>query len=100
MKRLSLLSRISRISAAAVILATAIGIAFAGTNYVPPFGTWVRLSETPILSPREHGFEAAGVFNPAVVMHGDEFVMLYRAQDTSGTSRLGFATSKDGVHFT
>jgi len=26
--------------------------------------------------------------------------MLYRAQDTKGTSRLGYATSKDGVHFT
>jgi predicted GH43/DUF377 family glycosyl hydrolase len=26
--------------------------------------------------------------------------MLYRAQDASGTSRLGYASSKDGVHFT
>lgn len=26
--------------------------------------------------------------------------MLYRAQDQSGTSRLGYATSRDGVHFT
>jgi predicted GH43/DUF377 family glycosyl hydrolase len=29
-----------------------------------------------------------------------EFVMLYRAQDRSGTSRLGYATSHDGIHFT
>jgi len=26
--------------------------------------------------------------------------MLYRAQDTAGTSRLGYAESKDGIHFT
>ena len=25
--------------------------------------------------------------------------MLYRAQDRNGTSSLGYATSKDGIHF-
>src|SRR5260370_9128007 len=29
-----------------------------------------------------------------------KFVMLYRAQDTAGTSRLGYAESTDGIHFT
>jgi len=28
-----------------------------------------------------------------------KFVMLYRAQDHSGTSSLGYATSSDGIHF-
>jgi predicted GH43/DUF377 family glycosyl hydrolase len=33
-------------------------------------------------------------------MHGGKFVMLYRAQDKAGTSRLGYAESSDGIHFT
>ncbi len=33
-------------------------------------------------------------------MHDGKIVMLYRAQDQQGTSRLGYAESTDGVHFT
>ncbi len=65
----------------------------------PPFGQWHRLSANPILQPRGSGFESAGVFNPAVIARGNEIVMLYRAQDHAGTSRIGYATSSDGVHF-
>jgi predicted GH43/DUF377 family glycosyl hydrolase len=65
-----------------------------------PFGLWNRASQTPILSPQGDGWESAGVFNPAVVMHDGKFVMLYRAQDKQGTSRLGYAESADGIHFT
>jgi predicted GH43/DUF377 family glycosyl hydrolase len=66
----------------------------------PPFGKWTRLSAEPILSPSGDGFESAGTFNPAVVEKDGKFVMLYRAQDRSGKSSLGYATSSDGVHFT
>ena len=73
----------------------------AQSAYQPRLGPFVRLNESqPILSPRGDGFEAAGVFNPAVVKDGDRFVMLYRAQDKQGISRLGYATSTDGVTFT
>ncbi len=65
-----------------------------------PYGSWRRLSDTPIISPQGSTWESAGTFNPAVIAHGDEIVMLYRAQDKQGTSRLGFAVSKDGMHFT
>ena len=65
-----------------------------------PFGPWDRASHAPILSPQGEGWESAGVFNPAVVMHDGKFVMLYRAQDKQGTSRLGYAESTDGIHFT
>jgi predicted GH43/DUF377 family glycosyl hydrolase len=69
-------------------------------RYQPPFGSWTRLSGgSPILTPRGTGFEARGVFNPAVVRHGGQFVMLYRAQDMHGVSTLGIATSTDGVRF-
>jgi predicted GH43/DUF377 family glycosyl hydrolase len=64
-----------------------------------PFGAWHRVSDAPIISPRGEGWESAGTFNPAVVMRGDKIVMLYRAQDKQGTSRLGYAESRDGVHF-
>jgi beta-1,2-mannosidase len=65
-----------------------------------PFGAWHRLSDAPVVSPRGNSWEAAGTFNPAVVMRGKKFVMLYRAQDKQGTSRLGYAESADGIHFT
>ncbi len=65
-----------------------------------PFGEWRRLSPDPILGPRGDGFESAGVFNPAVIVKDGQIVMLYRAQDRGGTSRLGYATSSDGVLFT
>ena len=54
------------------------------TDYTPLFGAWVRLNDNrPILSPRGTGFEARGVVTPAVVRHGDRFVML---SSVSGTA--------------
>ena len=61
----------------------------AGTNF-EILRSWHRLSAQPIISPREDGWESAGTFNPSVVMHGGKFVMLFRAQDRNGTSRLGY----------
>jgi predicted GH43/DUF377 family glycosyl hydrolase len=65
----------------------------------PVFGVWRRISNHPIISPKGNGWQAAGTFNPAVIMRKGKFVMLYRAQDRNGTSRLGLARSTDGVHF-
>ena len=64
------------------------------------FGPWKRPSNEPIISPQGTTWESAGTFNPAVVVHNGKFVMLYRAQDRAGTSRLGYAESTDGIHFT
>jgi predicted GH43/DUF377 family glycosyl hydrolase len=75
-------------------------VAATPSPFVPPFGDWTRLHDgEPILVPQGSGFEAAGVFNPAVIRDGERTVMLYRAQDAKGTSRLGIATSRDGIHF-
>ncbi len=63
-------------------------------------GVWKRLSDVPVIAPQGDGWESAGTFNPAVVVRGDKIVMLYRAQDKQGTSRLGYAESTDGIHFT
>jgi predicted GH43/DUF377 family glycosyl hydrolase len=81
----------------ALVLLSALAAQKAGSV---PFGEWQRTSDTPVIAPRGNGWEAAGTFNPAVVMRGGEMVMLYRAQDKQGTSRLGYAESSDGVHFT
>jgi predicted GH43/DUF377 family glycosyl hydrolase len=49
-------------------------------------------------------WEAKDVFNPAIVVRHDTLFMLYRAQDKiglpGGTSRIGLASSVDGLHFT
>ena len=66
----------------------------------PLLSGWHRASESPVLSPRGDGWESAGAFNPSVVAYSGKFVMLYRAQDSNGTSRLGYADSNDGIHFT
>jgi beta-1,2-mannosidase len=64
-----------------------------------PLTGWQRFCEQPIISPRGESWESAGTFNPAVVLDNGKFVMLYRAQDPHGTSRLGYAESRDGIHF-
>ena len=65
-----------------------------------PFTGWHRVSSDPIISPQGDSWESAGTFNPSVVRYHGKFVMLYRAQDRNGTSRLGYAESTDGIHFT
>lgn len=59
-----------------------------------------RLSEKPVISPRKDKFDEVGAFNPSCVKLPDgRVVMLYRAQDRKGVSRIGYAESKDGIHF-
>ena len=84
-------------AAGTAVLATA-GLLLAA-QFTLPFGAWKRLSSQPVIFPQGHGFESAGTFNPAAVEKDGEVVLLYRAQDHHGTSRLGYAASRDGVHF-
>jgi len=90
------LKRWQKIVVVAQFLVAALALA---ASFSLPFGIWHRVSEKPVLGPHGEGFEAAGIFNPAVIKHDGKFVMLYRAQDRNGTSRLGYATSLDGVQF-
>jgi predicted GH43/DUF377 family glycosyl hydrolase len=57
-------------------------------------------SPTPLISPSGSGAASAGTFNPAAVRVGNKTILLYREQDTAGTSRIGYASSTDGLHFT
>lgn len=72
----------------------------------------------PVISPREDtkfldpmsgkevAWESNDTFNPAATVKDGEIVVLYRAEDKTGvkighrTSRIGYATSNDGISFT
>ena len=71
----------------------------------------IKPSPLPLFSDPVTGkpvhWESEHTFNPAAVVNDGKIVVLYRAEDDSGleaigghTSRLGLATSDDGVHFT
>ena len=82
-------------------------------------GPFVRPVNAPIIEPKPQSvftdpitgkpvhWEALHTFNPAAIVRDGKVYVLYRAEDNSGTmvigmhtSRLGLATSDDGVHFT
>ena len=82
-------------------------------------GPFTRPVSAPILSPQPASsftdplsqqtvhWEATSTFNPSAVVRNGKVYVLYRAEDDSGemkigmhTSRLGLASSDDGVHFT
>ena len=48
---------------------------------------------------KEIKWEAKNVYNPAITVRNDTMIMLYRAQDSLGCSRIGLAKSIDGIHF-
>ena len=41
----------------------------------------------------------SGAFNPAAILVDGKTVLLFRARDAGGTSRIGYAESADGLHF-
>ncbi|GGH06996.1 glycoside hydrolase family 130 protein [Mucilaginibacter phyllosphaerae] len=65
-------------------------------------------STTRFMDPVLHklvGWESNDTFNPAAALYKGKIVVLYRSEDKSGvgigfrTSRLGYASSADGLHF-
>ena len=96
--RIPSISDLLRIAAVSIALLSLMAIA--APEPTKSLKQWERLNDgNPIMAPKGDGFESAGVFNPAVVKKDREYVMLYRAQDKDGTSRLGYAHSTDGIHF-
>ena len=63
-------------------------------------GPFTRATQNPIMSPQGSGWESADVLNPGVVYRNNAFQMLYRAQNSSGVSQIGYASSTDGINFT
>jgi predicted GH43/DUF377 family glycosyl hydrolase len=61
-----------------------------------------RASNEPLLKPRAGNTQwtSFGLFNPTAIKIGEKTVLLFRAQDEKHTSRIGYAESEDGMHFT
>jgi predicted GH43/DUF377 family glycosyl hydrolase len=95
-----MLSRLKTRRRLLLVLGLLVPFAFIALLYAGAEGAaWRRLSTKPIVSPSGNAWQSAGTFNPAVVKRNGKFIMLYRAQDAAGTSRLGYAESSDGIHF-
>jgi len=59
-----------------------------------------RHPANPIMIPEPTStWECYNVFNPSVIHHNGLFHMHYRAQGLDWVSRIGYAISKDGVHW-
>jgi predicted GH43/DUF377 family glycosyl hydrolase len=59
-----------------------------------------RLKENPVLAPiASHWWESEAVFNPAAVVDNGRVHLFYRAMGKDGISRVGYASSRDGIHF-
>ncbi|MGV8026337.1 MAG: glycosidase [Anaerolineaceae bacterium] len=59
-----------------------------------------RVVENPILKPNPtNSWESLNVFNCAVVYKNDLFHMAYRAQGNDHVSSIGYAVSREGIHF-
>jgi predicted GH43/DUF377 family glycosyl hydrolase len=82
-------------------------------------GPFTRPTNGPVITPNKAAifndpirkspihWEALHTFNPAAIIRNGKIVVFYRAEDDTGTmqigehtSRLGLATSTDGIHFT
>ena len=112
-----------RLQLGVLVLAVGTGaqvLAQADASWVigPVNGQWVRASDAPVIAPMKTSafddpvsgksvhWEALHTFNPAAIVRDGKIYVLYRAEDDSGemqigmhVSRLGLASSADGVHF-
>ena len=59
-----------------------------------------KFIHNPVITPASGSYwESEAVFNPGAVMHGGRVHLFYRALGPDGVSRIGYASSQDGVHF-
>jgi predicted GH43/DUF377 family glycosyl hydrolase len=60
-----------------------------------------RSNNNPIITPDPNkNWKAKAVFNPAAVRLNGHVHMVFRAMDNDNTSVFGYASSRDGLHFT
>ena len=73
-------------------------------NYKAPYFPLLGFKEyagNPIMSPNpNNNWESAYLYNPSAIVVDDTIWLLYRAQNSSKTSSIGLAWSKDGYNFT
>lgn len=65
----------------------------------PKFLSLVRSLRNPILRPGRSPWTAEAVMNPAAIVLGNRTHLIYRAIGIDGVSRLGYASSHDGIVF-
>ena len=101
------------------VLASTAGASAQSPAATPTIGPFTRPLSSPVLTPIPDStftdpithqpvhWEALHTFNPAAIVRDGKVFVLYRAEDNSGsmqigmhTSRLGLASSTDGLHFT
>jgi predicted GH43/DUF377 family glycosyl hydrolase len=75
---------------------------FARAEYVTDFFkknayTFIRHIGNPLLTPSQYDFEKQAVFNAAAVHDGEKTHLFYRAVGADGISRIGYASSTDGI---
>ena len=59
-----------------------------------------KFKGNPIIDPdRSSSWESEAVLNPGAVVSGGRVHLFYRALGPDGVSRIGYASSKDGIHF-
>ena len=62
--------------------------------------TLERIGQNPVLGPiAAHWWESEAVFNPAALVYDGRVHLFYRALGRDGISRIGYASSADGIHF-
>lgn len=58
-----------------------------------------RVVYNPVLRPNKHPWQAAAVCNPAALILRGRTHLVYRSVGTDGVSRMGYASSPDGLLF-
>ncbi|MFA6355019.1 MAG: hypothetical protein WCW65_01165 [Candidatus Paceibacterota bacterium] len=58
-----------------------------------------KSGQNPIMNPGLYSWESQAVFNPGVVSSGGRVHLFYRALGDDGISRIGYASSLDGINF-
>lgn len=59
-----------------------------------------RVKENPIIAPEaKYPWESKAAFNPGAIYLAGKVHLLYRALSEDNVSTLGYASSKDGIHF-
>ncbi len=81
-------------------IAIVLTLAFAVSGVRTVQVTARRLSSNPLLRPGGQPWNTFGLFNPTAIQTQGKVVLLFRAQDKNKTSRIGYAESSDGLHFT
>lgn len=59
----------------------------------------VKSLKNPIIEPRDYSWESQAAFNPAAILIKGKVHLFYRALGEDGVSRIGYASSTDGINF-